>query len=65
MHAAALHPELFTSVTLRQAPRDWASVVGDPHASGQLESVIHGVLKSWDLPDLVRLTGSEKVRFED
>jgi len=65
LHAAALHPEMFASVTLRQTPKDWASVVGDPHASGQLEAVIHGVLKSWDLPDLVRLAGQDKVRFED
>ncbi|HIE96949.1 MAG TPA: hypothetical protein EYG03_28815 [Planctomycetes bacterium] len=65
LHAAALHPELFTTVTLRNTPRSWASVVRQKTPTGQLDSTVHGALKVYDLPDLVRLAGADKVRFED
>ncbi|MCA9122402.1 MAG: acetylxylan esterase [Planctomycetaceae bacterium] len=64
LHAAALHPELFASVTLRNTPRNWASVVKQSNPEGQLDSVIHGALETYDLPDLVRLIGDDKVTFE-
>lgn len=65
LHAAALRPDLFTSVTLRDTPRDWTSVVADTVPKGQLTTTVHGALEVYDLPDLVRLAGSEKVRFEE
>ncbi len=65
LHAAALHPELFTSVTLRGTPHDWTSVVGQSVPAGQLDGTVHGALEVYDLPDLVRLAGEDKVRFED
>jgi len=65
LHAAALHPELFTSVTLRKTPRNWSSVVGQNTPAGQLDSTVHGALGVYDLPDLVRLAGPDKVKFED
>jgi hypothetical protein len=63
LHAAALHPELFTSITLRDVPRDWASVVRQDTPAHQLESAVHGVLAVYDLPDLVHLADKEKVCF--
>jgi hypothetical protein len=65
LHAAALQPELFTSVTLRGVPREWTSVVSQPVPAGQLENAVHAVLEVYDLPDLVRLAGAEKVKFVD
>ena len=65
LHAAAFHPERFASVTLRKTPRDWSSIVGQQPPAGQLDSVVHGALTTYDLPDLVRLAGEDKVRFED
>jgi cephalosporin-C deacetylase-like acetyl esterase len=65
LHAAALRPELFASVTLRNTPHDWASTVKRPIPAGLLEGTIHGALKVYDLPDLVQLIGAEKVRFEN
>lgn len=65
LHAAALNPELFASVTLKQTPESWASVVRLKSPAGHLDSTVHGVLGVYDLPDLVRLAGREKVRFED
>lgn len=64
LHAAALHPELFASVTLKQAPVNWADVVRNPSPTGQLDSTIHGVLRKYDLPDLIGLAGEDKVKLE-
>jgi cephalosporin-C deacetylase-like acetyl esterase len=65
LHAAALNPKLFASVTLKKTPRSWASVVRLKSPAGHLDSTVHGVLGVYDLPDLVRLAGKDKVRFED
>jgi cephalosporin-C deacetylase-like acetyl esterase len=65
LHAAALNPDLFTTVTLRNTPRSWASVVRQKVPTGQLDSTVHGALSVYDLPDLVRLAGEDKVRFEE
>lgn len=65
LHAAALHPERFESVTLKHTPRSWASIVRMNSPVGQLDSTIHGVLETYDLPDLVRLIGDDKVQFEE
>ena len=64
LHAAALCPDLFASVTLRDTPRDWASVVPQSNPAGHLDGTIHGALEVYDLPDLVRLAGDGKVRYE-
>lgn len=64
LHAAALRPDLFASVTVRGTPADWASVVRQQVPAGQLDSTVHGALKLYDLPDLVKLAGSDKVRWE-
>ena len=65
LHAAALNPGLFETVTIRNAPRDWASVVRQTPPAGQLDSAVHGVLTTYDLPDLVEMAGKGKVRFEE
>ena len=65
LHAAALRPELFETVTLRNCPKSWTEMVSDPIPGGQLDAVVHGALKVYDLPDLVRLAGKTKVRFTD
>ena len=65
LHAAALNPERFASVTIRDAPRDWASVVSEPVPAGRLTGTIHGALEIYDLPNLVQLAGEEKVTIID
>jgi cephalosporin-C deacetylase-like acetyl esterase len=65
LHAGALHLEVFASVTLRKTARDWASIVRQPNPLGQLESVVHGALGIYDLPDLLRVVGEGKVRYDD
>ena len=64
LHAAAMRPELITSVTLRNVPRDWTSLIKQPVPAGQLDSAAHGALRVYDLPDLVRLAGKDKVRAD-
>lgn len=64
LHAAALEPKLFESVTLRGTPESWESVVKNNAPAGQLDATVHGALRHYDLPDLVRLAGEGKVRYE-
>ncbi len=65
LHAAAINPQLFASVTVRNTPPSWASVVGQSSPIGQLDSTVHGALKTYDLPDLVGVIGETKVKFAD
>ena len=64
LHAAALDPDLFASVTLRGTPESWSSVVGQTAPAGMLTSTVHGALRAYDLPDLVRVIGPDKTRLE-
>ncbi|MDA0832702.1 MAG: acetylxylan esterase [Planctomycetota bacterium] len=65
LHAAALNPTLFASVTLKGTPRDWTTIVAQPAAEGQLASTVHGALELYDLPNLVKLIGEDKVTWEE
>jgi len=53
LHAAALEPQLFASVSLKNCLISWANVVRTPMAVNQFENVVHGALKTYDLPDLL------------
>jgi cephalosporin-C deacetylase-like acetyl esterase len=64
LHAAALEPDAFASVTLRKMPKDWSSVVSQPVPEGLLPTAVHGALKIYDLPDLVRSIEPAKLRLE-
>ena len=61
LHAAALEPDLFASVTLQGTPASWSKVVGQPVPSGRLTTTIHGALRAYDLPDLIQFLGEDKV----
>jgi hypothetical protein len=62
LHAAALEPDLFASVTLHGGPETWGSVVGQKAPTGMLTTTVHGALEFYDLPDLVKLIGEDKVQ---
>lgn len=64
LHAAALEPDLFASVTLRDALKCWADVVRSGEPENQLTNAVHNVLASYDLPQLVELAGQDKVQSE-
>ena len=57
LHAAAVEPTAFSSVRLHRAIDSWQRVVAARIPHRQLESTIHGVLRTYDLPDLVSLAG--------
>lgn len=59
LHAAALSPERFHHVRLKQMIRSWTHVVSAPEHYNQLVNAVHGVLRHYDLPDLVKLTSAE------
>ncbi|MEY4176730.1 MAG: Acetyl esterase Axe7A precursor [Planctomycetota bacterium] len=58
LHAAALEPSLFRSVTLRDGLDSWSSLARQRVPAGQLENTVHGALRFYDLPDLRRAVDS-------
>ncbi|MFT6619752.1 MAG: hypothetical protein ACKVHO_19530 [Verrucomicrobiia bacterium] len=56
LHAAALVAGRFHKVSLEKMIRSWTEVVSAPEHYDQLVNAVHGVLRHYDLPDLVRLT---------
>lgn len=64
LHAAALHPDLFSSVQVRNSLHSWTSLFESLETRDQLESVVHGALSAYDLPDLVPLIGSDRITIE-
>ena len=61
LHAAALEPGLFQTVTLRGGLRAWSDVLSAPLAENQLVNTVHGALRVYDLPDLLRTLPSDSV----
>jgi len=64
LHAAALEPELFAAVKLVRPLVSWTNVVELGFTKNRLVNTVHGALRVYDLPDLVRLLG-DKVTVED
>ncbi|MBQ3387973.1 MAG: hypothetical protein IJG60_02020 [Thermoguttaceae bacterium] len=59
LHAAAAAPELFGKISLGAdiLPRSWAGYVDSAPEPFLLQNVIHGVLRVYDVEDLIRFTG--------
>ncbi len=64
LHAVTLEPQLFESLTLRRMPSSWSDLVRIPATTNQIATIVHGALKTYDLPDLVNSIGSNKIRIE-
>jgi pimeloyl-ACP methyl ester carboxylesterase len=60
LHAAALEPSLFRSVTLRGGLDSWSMLAKQRIAAGQLENTVHNALRYYDLPDLRRLVDAAR-----
>jgi dienelactone hydrolase len=65
LHAAALRPDLFHRVRLETLLPTWTGFLTQPELKNQAIHVVHGVLRHYDLPDLIPLTGSGKVTVID
>jgi dienelactone hydrolase len=63
LHAAVLLPGVFRSVTLKRCLDSWEEVVRSEESFDQLVNVVHGVLCHYDLPDLVRMVGPDRVKL--
>lgn len=62
LHAAALEPSQFAAVQLSGGIASWEQVIDATVTKGQLENVVHGALRHYDLPDLRKLyTGQLRV----
>lgn len=65
LHAAALDPELFASVKLRQTLDSWQGVVRGPISHAQITNTVHGSLRVYDLPDLAAMLPPGKLTIEN
>lgn len=64
LHAAAVEPQLFHRVEIRDSIDSWRRVVESDITVDQLENTVHGALRWYDLEDLARLAGKDRVVFE-
>lgn len=65
LHAVALESSPFESVKLENMIRSWAELVASPVNLNQLVNVVHGALRHYDLPDLMKLAGSGRIEIVD
>lgn len=63
LHAAALDAGRFESVTLEQMLPSWQLLTRGGESFNQTVNLVHGVLRHYDLPELVDLVGRERVRI--
>jgi pimeloyl-ACP methyl ester carboxylesterase len=64
LHVAALKPDFVSKLTLRGMIPSWESLAGSPETQDQMVNLVHGVLRHYDLPDLIELAGPDKVKVE-
>lgn len=55
LHAAAVEPQLFSSVELKHGLISWANLVETPMHVNQVAGLVHNALAHYDLPDLASL----------
>ncbi len=65
LHAVALEPSLFSALTLRRSLVSWSDVVRTPVTKGALVNLVHGALRTYDLPDLISLAGSNRITIKE
>ena len=63
LHTAALEPDLFASVSLRNSLFSWSDVVRTPQSKNQFVNLVHGALRTYDLPDLVATLSAETTKI--
>ena len=65
LHAVALETELFTHLSLERSLISWSDVIHTPVTRGAFVNAVHGALRLYDLPDLIKLIGEERVDIQD
>lgn len=64
LHAAALEPDAFAKITLRRMISSYESLVGADETFDQTVNMIHGILRHYDLTDLIQLAGNDRIVIE-
>ena len=64
LHAGVIAGGHVDEITLSELPASWSDVVGLHAPTGVLNSAVHGVLRHYDWPDLIEITGAEAARIE-
>lgn len=64
LHAAALEPDAFQKITLRRMIRSYETLVSEGETHDQTVNLVHGILRHYDLPDLIQLVGKERITLE-
>jgi hypothetical protein len=64
LHAAALEPEVFEKVTVKNCLNNYSEIIASGLNYNQFVNVIHGVLKTYDLENLRQLIG-DKLSFTE
>ncbi len=64
LHAAALSPDAFTKVSVAGDFQTWADFMKPGESWTQAANIVHGAMRHYDLPDLIRLAESEGLRVE-
>ncbi len=59
LHAAALAPDLFASVTFEDDLESWTGLLGQQVTHNQFINTVHGALLVYDLPDLRELVAEK------
>jgi len=59
LHAAAIEPDIFTSVELDRTLVSWEDVIRKRIVKRQLINTVHGALEVYDLPDLTNALGDK------
>ena len=65
LHAAALEPDQFASVEIKNSLVSWSNVLEHPISTNQLINAVHGALKWYDIPDLVHSLPQEKIKITE
>lgn len=65
LHAAALLPDAFSQIELRDMLKSWSELLGENSDGKSLSSVVHDALQHYDLPDLIEMIGADRVRLYD
>jgi dienelactone hydrolase len=65
LQAAALRPEAYRKVTLERMIGSWESIAGAPETFDQTVNMVHGVLRHYDVGDLIGLAGPGRVEVRD
>lgn len=63
LHAAFLEQKLFADATLIHGLQSWSDVIAANITKNQMENAIHGVLRVYDLPDLINKIGPDKLKM--